>query len=46
MNIALFFGGKSVEHEVSLQSAKFIYQNIDREQHQVFLIGITKQKSV
>lgn len=43
MNIALFFGGKSVEHEVSLQSAKFIYQNIDREQHQVFLIGITKQ---
>ena len=43
MNIALFFGGKSVEHEVSLQSAKFIYQNINREQHQVFLIGITKQ---
>lgn len=43
MNIALFFGGKSVEHEVSLQSAKFIFKNIDRSQHQVILIGITKQ---
>lgn len=46
MNIALFFGGKSVEHEVSLQSAKFIFKNIDHNQHQVIMIGITQQNQL
>lgn len=41
MNIALLFGGKSAEHEVSLRSAQFIYRNTDPE-HQVFLIGLDK----
>lgn len=43
MNIALFFGGKSAECEVSIQSAKFVFNNINHTKHKVFLIGITKQ---
>ncbi len=42
LNIALVFGGKSGEHEVSLQSAKSIYEAIDKERHNVSLIGIDK----
>ncbi len=37
--IALLFGGKSAEHEVSILSAKSIYENIDRDLFDVILIG-------
>lgn len=40
---ALIFGGKSSEHEVSVNSAKNIYRKIDRSKYDVFLVGITKQ---
>lgn len=43
MNIALIFGGKSAEYEISLISAKSIYENIDRSLHTVYLIGISKE---
>ncbi|MCM1321880.1 MAG: D-alanine--D-alanine ligase [Bacteroides sp.] len=43
MNIALLFGGKSGEHEISLISAAAIARNIDEQKHTVHLIGITKQ---
>ncbi len=39
-SIALLFGGKSAEHEVSVLSAKAIYENIDTELFDVILIGI------
>lgn len=42
MNIAIFFGGKTSEHEVSLRSASAVVRNIDTTKHHVFLIGITK----
>ena len=43
LNVALIFGGKSGEHEVSLLSASSIYKHIDKEKYNVFTIGITKE---
>ncbi len=31
IRVAILFGGKSAEHEVSIQSARNIFQAIDRE---------------
>ena len=42
MNIAVVFGGKSGEHEVSLVSASSIARNIPADRNRVILIGITK----
>jgi D-alanine-D-alanine ligase len=41
--VGIIFGGKSAEHEVSLQSAKNVYDAIDREKYDPVLIGIDKQ---
>lgn len=41
MNIAIIYGGKSGEHEVSLLSASSIVRTIDSE-HTLYLIGISK----
>jgi len=38
--VAILFGGKSAEHEVSLQSAKNVIAAIDKEKYDVVLIGI------
>jgi D-alanine-D-alanine ligase len=38
----ILFGGKSAEHEVSLQSAKNVYEAIDRSRYEPVLIGIDK----
>lgn len=43
MNIAILFGGKSQEHEVSCISAHSIFTNIDKEKYEPHLIGITKE---
>jgi D-alanine-D-alanine ligase len=43
LNIAILFGGKSTEHEVSLQSAKNIITAIDKEKYEITLIGIDKK---
>lgn len=40
--VGVLFGGKSAEHEVSLQSAKNIIEAIDRQKFEVVLIGIDK----
>ncbi len=42
INIGILFGGKSAEHEVSLQSAKNIFEAIDRDKYNPILIGIDK----
>ncbi|MDR2553239.1 MAG: D-alanine--D-alanine ligase [Treponema sp.] len=42
LNVGILCGGKSAEHEVSLQSAKNIYEAMDREQFNPVLIGIDK----
>jgi D-alanine-D-alanine ligase len=41
-NIAILYGGKSGEHEVSCTSAKSVVNNIDKNKYDVTLIGITK----
>jgi len=40
--VAIICGGKSGEHEVSLQSAKNIIEAIDRDKYEVVVIGIDK----
>lgn len=42
INVAILFGGKSAEHEVSLQSAKNVLDAIDKEKYNPILIGIDK----
>jgi len=43
INVGILFGGKSAEHEVSIQSAKNIYEAIDKEVYNVMMIGISKE---
>ena len=42
LRVGILFGGKSAEHEISLQSAKNIYDAIDRAKYEPVLIGIDK----
>jgi D-alanine-D-alanine ligase len=42
INVGILFGGKSAEHEVSLQSAKNVIDAIDKEKYRPVLIGIDK----
>lgn len=41
--VGIIFGGKSAEHEVSLQSAKNIIEALDRDLFKPVLIGIDKE---
>ena len=41
--VAIIYGGKSSEHEVSLVSASSVVRNIDRSKFNIELIGITKE---
>ncbi|RLR17373.1 D-alanine--D-alanine ligase [Sodalis-like symbiont of Bactericera trigonica] len=43
IRVGVIFGGRSAEHEVSLQSAKNIVDAIDQELFDVVLLGIDKQ---
>jgi D-alanine-D-alanine ligase len=45
LRVAVLFGGRSGEHEVSLRSAASIMQALDQEKYEVVPIGITKQGS-
>ncbi|MGD8373280.1 MAG: D-alanine--D-alanine ligase family protein [Candidatus Woesebacteria bacterium] len=42
INVAVLFGGKSAEHEVSIMSAKNIIDAIDKDKFNLLLIGIAK----
>ena len=42
-NLLVLFGGMSPEHEVSLRSAEFILNNIDRSKYTVYPVGITRE---
>lgn len=42
IRVGILFGGKSAEHEVSLQSAKNVADAIDRTRYDITLIGIDK----
>ncbi|MCK8826934.1 D-alanine--D-alanine ligase [Natroniella acetigena] len=43
VRVGVLFGGKSAEHEVSLQSAKNVIEAMDQEKYEIVLIGMDKQ---
>jgi D-alanine-D-alanine ligase len=43
IRVGILFGGRSAEHEVSLQSAKNIVDAIDTSKYEILLIGIDKK---
>ena len=42
LNVCVLFGGMSPEHEVSLRSAEFVLNSLDKNKYNVFPVGITK----
>ena len=42
VKVGLIFGGKSAEHAVSLLSAKSVWENLDKERYEPFLIYINR----
>ncbi|HBV01280.1 MAG TPA: D-alanine--D-alanine ligase [Candidatus Taylorbacteria bacterium] len=42
IRVGIIFGGKSTEHEVSLQSAKNVIAALDKEKYEPVMIGIDK----
>lgn len=42
LRVSLIFGGRSAEHEVSIQSAQNVYHALDKQKYIVRLFGITK----
>ena len=42
INVAVIFGGRSAEHEVSLQSARNVIKSLDKERFEPVLIGIDR----
>jgi D-alanine-D-alanine ligase len=42
LRVAVLFGGRSAEHEISLLSARFVVEMLDRERFEPILIGIDK----
>ena len=43
VKVAILFGGKSAEHEVSLRSARNVAEAIDKNKYEVVLIGIDRE---
>lgn len=43
IRVAVLFGGKSAEHEVSLQSARNVANALDKSKYETVLIGISKR---
>ena len=42
LTVALIFGGRSAEHEISLASARFVAQSLDPHKYSVVLVGILR----
>ena len=42
IRVGLLYGGRSCEHEVSVTSARCVYQALDPEKYEVSLLGISK----
>src|SRR6185369_5264136 len=43
LRVAVLFGGKSAEHEVSLQSARNVIESLDKNKYEIIPIGISKE---
>ena len=46
INVAVLFGGKSVEHEVSVISALQAMQNMNKDKYQLYPVYITKKNEL
>jgi D-alanine-D-alanine ligase len=42
LRVAVVFGGRSAEHEISLLSARFVVESLDRDRFDPVLVGIDK----
>ena len=42
LRVGVLFGGRSAEHEISLLSARFVVESLDRSKYEPILIGIDK----
>ena len=42
IHVGIIFGGRSGEHEISLRSARSVFEAIDRSKYGVSLIGIDR----
>jgi D-alanine-D-alanine ligase len=42
LRVAVLFGGRSAEHEISLLSARFVVESLDPERYETVLVGIDK----
>jgi D-alanine-D-alanine ligase len=42
LRVAILFGGRSAEHEISLLSARFVLESLDTERFEPVLVGIDK----
>lgn len=42
LTLLLLYGGKSVEHEISIRSASNVFENVDRQKFDVVAVGIDK----
>jgi len=42
LRVLVLFGGRSAEHEISILSARFIVESLDRERFAPLLVGISK----
>src|ERR1700722_15473134 len=42
LRVAVLFGGRSAEHEISLLSARFVVESLDRDRFEPILVGIDK----
>lgn len=42
LRVGVLFGGRSAEHEVSLQSARSVIAAMDRDKYEIIPIGVTK----
>jgi D-alanine-D-alanine ligase len=43
LRVAILYGGRSAEHEISLLSARFVLESLDRSRFQPLLVAIDKQ---
>ena len=43
INVAILFGGRSAEHDISLRSAKNVIKSIDKTKYNLVFIGIDKK---
>ena len=43
LNVAVFFGGKSSEYSVSLESAYSVIRNLNREKYEPVAVGISEK---